>query len=67
MKEQHLRIVVHQHAGITIDGIGFGMADKFPIVANGPFDVVYTLDENEYNGRTSLQMRIIDIKEAGVA
>lgn len=67
VKEQHLRIVVHQHAGITIDGIGFGMADKFPIVANGPFDVVYTLDENEYNGRTSLQMRIIDIKEAGVA
>lgn len=67
VKEQHLRIVVHQHAGITVDGIGFGMADKFPIVANGPFDVVYTLDENEYNGRTSLQMRIIDIKEAGVA
>lgn len=65
VKEQHLRLVIHQHNGITIDGIGFGMADKYPIVQKGPFDVVYTLDENEYNGKTSLQMRIIDIKEAG--
>lgn len=65
VKEQHLRIVIHQHNGITIDGIGFGMADKYPIVQKGPFDIVYTLDENEYNGKTSLQMRIIDIKEAG--
>lgn len=65
VKEQHLRLVIHQHNGITVDGIGFGMADKYPIVTQGPFDVVYTLDENEYNGKTSLQMRIIDIKETG--
>jgi len=64
VKEQHLRLVIHQHGGITIDGIGFGMADKYPIVTQGPFDIVYTLDENEYNGKTSLQMRIIDIKPA---
>lgn len=64
VKEQHLRLVVHQHNGITIDGIGFGMADKFPIVAQGPFDIVYTLDENDFNGKTSLQMRIIDIRVA---
>ena len=65
VKEQHLRLVIHQHDNITIDGIGFGMADKFLIVSKGPFDVVYTLDENDYNGKTSIQMRIIDIKEAG--
>lgn len=65
VKEQHLRIVVHQHSGITIDGIGFNMADKYHIVQQGPFDVVYTLDENEYNGRTSLQMKVIDVRAAG--
>lgn len=65
VKEQHLRIVVHQHNGITIDGIGFNMADKYPIVQQGPFDVVYTLDENDYNGRTSLQMKVIDVRAAG--
>lgn len=65
VKEQHLRIVVHQHSGITIDGIGFNMADKYSIVQQGPFDVVYTLDENEYNGRTSLQMKVIDVRAAG--
>lgn len=64
VKDQHLRLVVHQHSGVTIDGIGFGMADKFPIVAQGPFDVVYTLDENDYNGKTSIQIRVIDIKPA---
>ncbi len=65
VKEQHLRTVVHQHSGITIDGIGFNMADKYPIVQQGPFDIVYTLDENEYNGRTSLQMKVIDVRAAG--
>ncbi len=64
VKEQHLRIVAHQHNGITIDGIGFNMADKYPIVRQGPFDVVYTLDENEFNGRTSLQMKVIDVRVA---
>ncbi len=65
VKEQHLRIVAHQHSGITIDGIGFNMADKYPIVQQGPFDVVYTLDENDYNGRISLQMKVIDVRAAG--
>ncbi|MCB0695983.1 MAG: single-stranded-DNA-specific exonuclease RecJ [Chitinophagaceae bacterium] len=64
VKEQHLRFVVHQHGGVTIDGIGFGMADKYPIVQQGAFDIVYTLDENDYNGRVSLQMKVIDIRPA---
>lgn len=64
VKDQHLRLVVHQHSGVTIDGIGFGMADKYPIVTQGAFDVVYTLDENDYNGKTSIQIRVIDIKPA---
>ena len=63
VKEQHIRFVVHQHDGSIIDGIGFGLADKYPITQQ-PFDVVYTIDENEYNGRTSLQMKVIDIRPA---
>lgn len=64
VKEQHLRLVVHQHDGTVIDGIGFGMADKYPIVMQGAFDVAYTIDENDYNDRVSLQMKIIDIRVA---
>lgn len=64
VKEQHIRFVVHQHDGVIIDGIGFGLAHKYDIVTQGPFDVVYTIDENEYNGKTSLQMKVIDIRRS---
>lgn len=64
VKEQHIRFVVHQHDGVIIDGIGFGLAHKYDIVTQGPFDVVYTIDENEYNGKTNLQMKVIDIRRS---
>ncbi|MCB0700000.1 MAG: single-stranded-DNA-specific exonuclease RecJ [Chitinophagales bacterium] len=64
VKEQHIRFVVHQHGGLVLDGIGFGLANKYHVVSQGPFDIVYTLDENEYNGRTTLQMKVIDIRPA---
>lgn len=63
VKDQHIRFVVHQHDGAVIDGIGFGLAHKFNIIQDGAFDVVYTLDENEYNGRTSIQIKVIDIRQ----
>lgn len=62
VKEQHIKFVVHQHNGIVVDGIGFGMADKMDIVEKGPFDIVYTLDENDFNGTTKLQIRVLDIR-----
>ena len=62
IKEQHIKFVVHQHDGTVLDGIGFGMADKYEVVTKGPFDIVYTIDENEYNGNTRLQMKVLDIR-----
>jgi single-stranded-DNA-specific exonuclease len=62
VKEQHIKFVVHQHKGVIIDGIGFNMADKYEILQRGAFDIVYTIDENEFNGTTKLQMKVIDIR-----
>lgn len=62
VKDSHIKFVVHQHRGIVIDGIGFKLADKFDLVQQGPFDIVYTLDENEYNGVSKLQMKVLDIR-----
>ncbi|MCV6629747.1 MAG: single-stranded-DNA-specific exonuclease RecJ [Flavobacteriaceae bacterium] len=46
-----------------LDGIGFGLGDKLESLQNKQrVDVVYTLDENEWNGKVSLQLRIKDIK-----
>jgi single-stranded-DNA-specific exonuclease len=64
VKEQHLRIVAHQKNGSIIEGIGFGMADKYELVRNGPFDMVYNMEENEFNGTTRLQVKVIDIRKS---
>ncbi|HEY4335560.1 MAG TPA: single-stranded-DNA-specific exonuclease RecJ [Puia sp.] len=60
VKEQHIRFSLHQ--GVTqADGIGFGLAAKFDLLQTGaPVDVVFTLEENEWNNIKSLQLKVID-------
>jgi single-stranded-DNA-specific exonuclease len=60
VKEEHLRFVVKQD-NQTFTGIGFNLAEKFPLMKR-PFDLVFTLDENEWNGTSSLQLKIIDLR-----
>ncbi|MEZ5017468.1 MAG: single-stranded-DNA-specific exonuclease RecJ [Flavipsychrobacter sp.] len=62
VKDLHIKFCVHQHDGTVMDGIGFNMAEKFDIVSSGLFDIVYTIHENEFNGRVNLQMRVVDIR-----
>lgn len=63
VKEQHIRFVISQQDTI-ISGIGFGLAAKFHLLLAGrPFDIVYTIEENEWNGRKSLQIMVLDICE----
>lgn len=64
VKDQHLRLRVHQHNGYIVEGIGFNLADKYHYVAEGPFDMVYSIDESEFNGNIRLQIRVLDIKPA---
>jgi len=62
LKEQHLRFVLKQD-NITFTGIGFGMADKLPLLQmKRPIDIVFKLDENEWNGEKNLQLRMIDLR-----
>ncbi|GAB5400837.1 MAG: single-stranded-DNA-specific exonuclease RecJ [Aureisphaera sp.] len=59
----HLRLVMQQGNSQTITGIGFGLGDKSDIACNGePFKIAYTVDENEWQGTVSLQLRLKDIK-----
>ncbi len=64
VKEQHLRIVAHQRNGAIIEGIGFGLAEKYELVRNGPFDMVYNIEENEYNGNIKVQVKLIDVRKS---
>lgn len=66
VKEDHLKFVIQQ-GDTTITGIGFNMADKFSIVESGrPFDIVFKIDENEWNGNKNLQVRAEDVREAQI-
>jgi single-stranded-DNA-specific exonuclease len=62
VKEQHVRFSLRQD-NVTLTGIGFGMADKFHLLQmKQPIDVVFKIDENEWNGEKSLQLRIVDFR-----
>ena len=60
----HLRITVTQPKSKSLVAIGFGMGDKFDMVSHKkPFKAVYSIDENEWQGNVSLQLKLRDIKE----
>jgi single-stranded-DNA-specific exonuclease len=62
VKEQHIRFVV-KNENITLTGIGFNLSEKFSLLEKDkPVDLVYTIDENEWNGETNLQLKVIDFR-----
>lgn len=62
VKEDHLRFVLKQN-NITFTGIGFGMAEKYSLLQlKRPLDIVFKIDENEWNDQKSLQLRMIDFR-----
>jgi single-stranded-DNA-specific exonuclease len=62
IKDQHIRFVLRQ-GNNTFSGIGFNMADKFHLIeSKQPLDVVFTLEENEWNGEKSLQLKVCDLR-----
>jgi single-stranded-DNA-specific exonuclease len=58
----HLKLKVEQN-GAVLDVIGFNMADYLDkIGGNGRVDCVYVIEENRWNGKSSLQLRLKDIR-----
>ena len=55
----HLRIVLTNiEETVSFVAIGFGLAEKKTLLEKGqPFDIVYQLEENIWNGRASIQMK----------
>ncbi len=61
--QTHLKLEIRDSSGIQIQGIGFGMGVNLITIKNQlPFSVLYTLEENEYNGIVSLQLKVKDLK-----
>ena len=62
VKEEHIKFSLKQN-NTVFTGIGFKMSDKFHLLQlNKPIDVVFKIDENEWNGNKTLQLRVIDLR-----
>lgn len=61
--DAHLRVTVTQNGEHKIGSIGFNLGQKFNIVQNRrPFKATYTIDENHWQGKVSLQLKLKDVK-----
>ena len=60
-----LEVVAKKDDFKGVAGIGFNLGNKMDIIRSGkPFDVVYHIEENEWQGRTTLQLMVQDIKKS---
>ncbi|WP_142533670.1 single-stranded-DNA-specific exonuclease RecJ [Saccharicrinis carchari] len=62
--QSHLKVeLIEEESGAIKQGIGFSMGEYLDQLQTGhPFDICYTIEENQYNGRSTLQMMIKDMK-----
>jgi single-stranded-DNA-specific exonuclease len=61
--DEHLKLFVKQNNSEGMAAIGFGLGDKMELTTHQkPFQAVYCIDENEWNGKVTTQLRLKNIK-----
>ncbi|ATA89074.1 single-stranded-DNA-specific exonuclease RecJ [Capnocytophaga stomatis] len=60
----HLRLTLKDFNGEKFfSAVGFNLGHKLELIKSGkPFEIVYSIEENHWNGNTSLQLKVRDIK-----
>lgn len=64
--KEHLKLnIIHEDEPFKpYPAIGFNLSNFYPYISKGySFDICYCIEENEYRGQTSIQLRIKDIKK----
>jgi single-stranded-DNA-specific exonuclease len=62
-EDEHLKLFVKQNNSEGFGAIAFNLGAKLEMVTNQkPFEAVYCIDENEFNGNVTVQLRIKDLK-----
>lgn len=63
-EEEHLKLFIKQNNSEGLAAIGFNLGNKIELTTHQkPFQAVYCIDENEWKGKLSLQLRLRDIKQ----
>lgn len=60
----HLKFnLTQQNSSKIYNAIGFSLAGKYPTILNKKiFNAAFTVDENYWNGKKNIQLKVIDIK-----
>lgn len=64
---EHLKLEITDNSenGIFMNGIAFRMAHFLPLIkSNTPIDIVFTIEDNNFNGNITTQLMIRDIKQS---
>ena len=57
------RITDPRNPQVDLDAIAFKQGGKLELLRSGqPFSLLYTVEENHFNGRTTLQLNVKDMK-----
>lgn len=64
--DNHLKLTIthpeHQEIKVSAIAFNFGHLEGHILTDRKPFDIAFSLEKNEWNGSTSLQLKIRDIK-----
>ncbi|NTW30449.1 MAG: single-stranded-DNA-specific exonuclease RecJ [Candidatus Moranbacteria bacterium] len=62
---KHLKLTLSVPGKRPVDAIGFSLAARIPDLAPGDsIDILFQLDENEWNGSVNLQLKLLDMRRA---
>mgnify|MGYP001251858278 CR=1 FL=1 len=68
LKGEHVKMqLIEPGHDKPIDAIAFSFPEAHEMANRGAIDVVYTLEENQFRGRTTLQLNIKDLRPTAVA
>jgi len=61
-ENEHLKLFIKQKNADGFSAVGFGLGNKLATVAKKTeFDAVFSVEENEWNGAVTIQLRLKDI------
>ena len=60
---KHWKLVLESPDGMrSFEAIGFSLGERFPEIVEGDrLDIAFTLEENVWNGRSSIQLKLVDL------
>ncbi|WP_052595000.1 single-stranded-DNA-specific exonuclease RecJ [Aureispira sp. CCB-QB1] len=63
LKNRHLKLVLQEEKGTTMEGIAFGLGEYIhDLQAKKPFEMCYVIEENSFKGKSKLQLNVKDLR-----